>query len=741
MEKKKLRLLVCALAMGLTAGLANADIESGLTAYWPFQEGEGLITANEAGDNNDGTFINGPIWVDGLADLGKAIDFDGTDDYLDCESLIATSTRQLSLSIWVNYKREGLDLVRAVMVSNRNVWGDMLFDFLIRTYKHPEFGYLTSKLLMSQGVTGDWPNNWCYFLDEDGLGVTVPENVWTHIVVTCDGDASEATAYLNGEYISTGAFSLPPTGISHPTRIGWSTRVDTVPYPPYTLMQEQFCGSMDEVRIYDRILSEADIQQLYEFRTVPGFNSTPYVDAGDYQSILWPADSVQLAATVSDDGRPYQDPPADPCTPVGLTLTWSQLSGPGTVGFSDTTIADPTVTFPAAGYYDLQLRVFDGDKDACDVVGIYVKTDSTLPIAYWDFETGNGTNVVDRTLNNNFGTFSSVLEPNWVDGWIGDGAIEVREEGSHVVITVDPYADPNLDAQKYEITVSAWVKVNSWGTAENWNGIVTKGNGETASGAGGWSLLRNSSNNTLSFSVPGAGRVDGSLSVRDGYWHHIVGVHDGVTMSMYTDGLPDGSVQASGLLKPCAAEVWIGGNSEIEDNFFNGEIDDVRIYSYGMDLDGVQALAAMGALIPVVDAGEDQVFAIQDGFVQLDGTVTDDGKPEAATLVWSETSGPGDVVFSDTAIEGPTATFSEVGTYVLRLTANDTIAVIYDEVTITVESPICQNVIDDGLLITSDISGPEGIPDCYVDLYDVAEFASYWLRCNNPQDSECDFPY
>jgi len=58
----------------------------------------------------------------------------------------------------------------------------------------------------------------------------------------------------------------------------------------------------------------------------------------------------------------------------------------------------------------------------------------------------------------------------------------------------------------------------------------------------------------------------------------------------------------------------------------------------------------------------------------------------------------------------------------------------------TVEEPTCQDIIDDGLLIAGDISGPEGTPDCHVDIHDFAFFAGEWLRCNDPQNPECD-PY
>ena len=459
----------------------------------------------------------------------------------------------------------------------------------------------------------------------------------------------------------------------------------------------------------------------------PSFNSPPVVDAGDYQSIsLTETNTAQLDGTVVDDGKP--EPPT-------LTSTWSQLSGPGTVDFSDTSIVDPTATFSAAGIYELQLSASDGEKDACDVVTIYARLDDD-PIAHWAFEEGNGTSVGDSSAFNNVGTF--VGEPNWAVGWVGNWAIECSDN-AYVNITVDSAADPNLDSQEYEITVATWVKVNSWLTSSNWNGIVTKGNGDAG---GGWSLIRNSSSDSLSFYTPSAGYVGGSVNVKDGNWHHVAAVHDGMTISLYVDGVLDASATASGFLATSTAEIWLNGNSEYPDGgFFAGLLDDVRIYSYAISESQITELVAMGQGVPPsVDAGADETFYVQNGSLQLDATVTDETPPQAA-LLWTKESGPGTVDFSDATIEDPIATFSEVGAYLLRLTADDPLGVAYDEVTITVENPTCQDVIDDGFLMAGDISGPAGIPDCRVNLYDFAAFAGNWFRCNNPLDPECESLY
>lgn len=90
---------------------------------------------------------------------------------------------------------------------------------------------------------------------------------------------------------------------------------------------------------------------------------------------------------------------------------------------------------------------------------------------------------------------------------------------------------------------------------------------------------------------------------------------------------------------------------------------------------------------PVVDAGADQGVTLPDGAV-LDATVSDDGLPSGSlTHAWSQVAGPGTVTFTPTDAEDTTATFSEAGTYVLRLTVSDGELSGTDDVTVTVGPP------------------------------------------------------
>lgn len=75
-------------------------------------------------------------------------------------------------------------------------------------------------------------------------------------------------------------------------------------------------------------------------------------------------------------------------------------------------------------------------------------------------------------------------------------------------------------------------------------------------------------------------------------------------------------------------------------------------------------------------------------FVRLNGRVSDDGLPYAGAVTqqWTKASGPGDVIFANASSAVTTATFTKVGIYVLRLTANDTEHTVLDETVIEVRA-------------------------------------------------------
>ena len=99
----------------------------------------------------------------------------------------------------------------------------------------------------------------------------------------------------------------------------------------------------------------------------------------------------------------------------------------------------------------------------------------------------------------------------------------------------------------------------------------------------------------------------------------------------------------------------------------------------------VTALPANAA--PIVNAGPNQTITLPNT-ASLNGTVADDGFPAGATVntFWSQLSGPGLVTFNEINNPVTRAIFSTPGTYVLRLSANDTHRIGTDDIQIVVNA-------------------------------------------------------
>ena len=78
------------------------DYRDGLVLELRFDEGYGNITYDTSGNNNHGTLYNGPKWVDGI--MGKALSFDGVNDYVEAYPFNYTFFRIYNLSLYKNIR-------------------------------------------------------------------------------------------------------------------------------------------------------------------------------------------------------------------------------------------------------------------------------------------------------------------------------------------------------------------------------------------------------------------------------------------------------------------------------------------------------------------------------------------------------------------------------------------------------------------------------------------------------------
>ena len=131
------------------------------------------------------------------------------------------------------------------------------------------------------------------------------------------------------------------------------------------------------------------------------------------------------------------------------------------------------------------------------------------------------------------------------------------------------------------MTVEAWIKVDTFD--KEWQAIVTKGDNT-------WRLHRAASTNHISFGTDGVNITDleGSTDVNDGQWHHIAGVFDGSNKYLYVDGNLDAFANVTGTIDTDNAVVNIAENSQSTDRYFDGLIDEVRIWNIARNQTEIQ---------------------------------------------------------------------------------------------------------------------------------------------------------
>jgi len=220
----------------------------GISELEPVNPGkDGLIAAysfendvnDSSGNGLHGTIVGDPTFAEGPAGYGMALDLDGVDDYVDCgNDTIFDITDAFSLSVWINWRTPTVDW-QTVIAKGDNAW---------RLAK----GGNTQT--MDFGFTDGGPRGWLAVRTASD----VPLGEWHHVTATID-TTDGAKIYLDGVLEGTNTDTGGITVGSYPVLIGENAQA----------AGRFWDGLIDEVAIYNRALSEAEVLYLAGKRATP----------------------------------------------------------------------------------------------------------------------------------------------------------------------------------------------------------------------------------------------------------------------------------------------------------------------------------------------------------------------------------------------------------------------------------------------------------------------------------------
>lgn len=388
------------------------------------------------------------------------------------------------------------------------------------------------------------------------------------------------------------------------------------------------------------------------------------------------------------------------------TFQWT-ATGPGPVTFATPNLATTTATFSVAGDYVFTLRVTDS-KGAQDIDAATIRVftpgaarDIAVPIqaSSDDAQEGGGSS----------GTFVDVDSPDDELGNTG-GANPAN------VLTGFRFANLPIPAGSEITRAQIQFKVDEAGldTANFTFRGEASDNASTYLKVAGNISARPSTTATVGWQPPpwqAPAQPDGGASGPDQ-----------LTPDLKT--ILQEIVSRPGWQKGNAAAFMVSGTGRRTAEGKDGLTPPVLML-------GFKSPAANTA--PVVNAGPDRSVN-QPYAATLDGTVTDDLKPgPTTTAAWSMVSGPGTVTFADAAAVDTTATFSTTGSYVLRLTANDSLLTGQDDVTVVV-APNPAPVVDAGPTRNIDFGQTASLNGTATDDGQPGPLTVSWSKASGPGD-------
>jgi len=217
--------------------IVESASDVGLLGYWKLDETFGMTADDSSINNNIGVVQGGASWVGGQVD--GALSLDGVNDYVDIGVRSSLDNiGPLTYAAWVN--PNNLTGSKGIVIKD-----------------HPTNHWMSSKSFHLEATSFGFEVCGTSNLRKATLWNTAVSNQWQHVVVTWDGseNASGVHIYING--VEPGLYRQANDGISILDDAGTKTVLGKRENGTF-----MFSGQMDDVRIYNRALTQEEVTEL-----------------------------------------------------------------------------------------------------------------------------------------------------------------------------------------------------------------------------------------------------------------------------------------------------------------------------------------------------------------------------------------------------------------------------------------------------------------------------------------------
>ena len=224
------------------------------------------------------------------------------------------------------------------------------------------------------------------------------------------------------------------------------------------------------------------------------------------------------------------------------------------------------------------------------------------PYGWWRFDECTGTTLYDAGSGSHNATLTigasgtnldagecntGTTSDSWENGLDGKYNSSLDLDGTDDYASISDTSNLRFDAASADFSIMAWIQRDTSGATHY---VLSKEDADND----GW-YMQITSSNTLQCGLNGTDVVS-SNTIADNNWHHVACTFDrGGNGQTYIDGRSDGTaVSVSSISLATTSSVVIGTRAYSSTNYFEGQIDEVRIYNYHMSSAQVQSAMNFG---------------------------------------------------------------------------------------------------------------------------------------------------